>query len=358
MRHAAPLATLLAFLPVGAGAQGVSLAPYLAEAGGLPGVPALVGLAATAWTGPVGVRIGGAMDLPSSPVAPLFRQSPSSGAEAWQGDLDLVFDLGQAGLRAGNVDPRLFAGLGVHGRRHGDGTGGTIPVWSYGGGGLVGITDWLGLELEARYRMPHETDVSALPVGVGGGWEARAGLSFRLGGSRSAARPAGAGRSGGGTIRMGGTPPPAEAGARRDASAAAIARNTLRTADRHVGVPYVWGGNTPSEGFDCSGFVRYVFAEQGIRLPRVSRDQATAGQWLPARVASLAPGDLMFYAGRDGVINHVAIYAGNGRIIHSSSSGRGVRYDDLNTQRGRYYATQMVAARRVIPDGGGFLWLH
>ncbi len=157
------------------------------------------------------------------------------------------------------------------------------------------------------------------------------------------------GRAAPGTIYMG--------AATRDASAAAVARNTVRTAERYLGLPYVWGGTSPSRGFDCSGFVYYVFAEHGIRLPRVSRDQASAGQRIPTRIDRLAPGDLMFYAGRDGVINHVAIYAGNGRIIHASSSGQGVRYDDLNTPRGRYYATNMIAARRVIPDGGVTLGL-
>jgi cell wall-associated NlpC family hydrolase len=349
MIRAAPLATLVALIPAGLAAQGITVTPFAAANGGLPGAPPLAGLAVTAWTGPVGVRLGGALDLPSSPVAPLFRQGPSSAIEAWQGDLDLVFDLGRAGLRHRNVDPRVFTGFGVHGRQT-DGSAATIPVWSYGGGAAVSLARWLALDLEARYRMPHESDRTALPPGVGGGWESRAGLAFRIGGGRDAVRRPAPTRAGGGTIHMG--------VAARDASAAAIARSAVLTAERYVGVPYLWGGGTPAQGFDCSGFVQYVFAEHGIRLPRVSRDQADAGERLPPRVDRLAPGDLMFYAGRDGVIDHVAIYAGGGRIIHASSSGRGVRYDDLNTARGHYYATRMVAASRVIPDGGGSLRLR
>jgi hypothetical protein len=57
------------------------------------------------------------------------------------------------------------------------------------------------------------------------------------------------------------------------------------------------------------------------------------------------------FANRGGRINHVAIYAGNNRILHSTSSGGGVRYDDLRTQRGRWFAENMVAARRVVSDG-------
>jgi len=66
---------------------------------------------------------------------------------------------------------------------------------------------------------------------------------------------------------------------------------------------------------------------------------------------SLAVGDLMLFE-QGGRISHVAIYAGNGRFIHSSSSGKGVRYDDLDTRRGRWFADHMVAARRVAGDGG------
>jgi cell wall-associated NlpC family hydrolase len=348
MTRAASIATLAALLPAGLAAQGVTVAPFVAADGGLPGAPALVGLAVTSWTGPVGFRVGAAMDLPSSPVAPLFGQAAPAAIEAWQGDLDLVFDLGRAGLRMRKVDPRLFAGFGVHGRRETDGTSATIPVWSYGGGGAVIVTRWLAVDLEARYRMPHESDASALPVGVGGGWETRAGLAVRLGGGGVAARRPARARGAPAASGVAGS-------AARDAGAVTVARGVVRSAERHLGLPYVWGGNTPAQGFDCSGFVRYLFAEQGIHLPRVSRDQARAGEWLPPRLDALAPGDLMFYAGRDGVINHVAIYAGGGRIIHASATGQGVRYDDLDTRRGHYYATRMVAARRVIPDGGSFL---
>jgi cell wall-associated NlpC family hydrolase len=356
MFRALPLATfvaLVALLPASLAGQGISVTPFAAANGALPGSPGLVGLSATRWTGPVGVRVGGAMDLPSSPLAPLLRLSPADGVEAWQGEVDLILDMGRIGLRIRNTDPRVFAGLGAHGRRQAEGGSTTIPVWSYGAGAAIPLTRWLAIDVEARYRMPHESDPDALPTGVGAGWEARSGLAFRLGGGRAApprpapARPAPP-RTGPGAIPMGAAAPA------REASAAAIAHNALSAADRYVGIRYVWGGNTPSEGFDCSGFVRYIFAQQGIQLPRVSRDQAGAGDWLPPRLDALAPGDLMFYAGRDGVIDHVAIYAGDGQIIHASASGRGVRYDDLTSSRGHYYATRMVAARRVIPDGGAF----
>jgi len=344
MIRSAPLVTVLALLPTALAGQGMTVTTFAAADGGLPGAPALVGISATRWTGAVGVRLGGAMDVESSPIAPLFGQSRENTVQAWQGDLDLIFDMGRVGLRPKNVDPRVFAGFGVHGRRQTEVSTATIPVWSYGGGAALPVTRWLAFDLEARYRMPHESDASALPIGVGGGWEMRGGLAFRFGGARAAARRSAAPRAPAGTVYRG--------AATRDASAASVARSAVLTAERYVGSRYVWGGNSPAEGFDCSGFVRYVFAAQGIQLPRVSTDQARAGQRLPNRIDALAPGDLMFYAGRDGVINHVAIYAGGGRIIHASSSGQGVRYDDLNSQRGRYYATRMVAARRVIPDGG------
>jgi cell wall-associated NlpC family hydrolase len=112
-------------------------------------------------------------------------------------------------------------------------------------------------------------------------------------------------------------------------------------------VRYVWGGNTPSEGFDCSGFTKYIFAKHGVALPRTSREQSRVGAGVPADFRYLRPGDLMFFAEPGEAISHVAIYAGNGWIIHSSSSNGGVGYTDLNTG-GEWFVDYFVAARRVL----------
>jgi len=134
-------------------------------------------------------------------------------------------------------------------------------------------------------------------------------------------------------------------------STSASAARVLETADDYVGVPYKWGGTSPETGFDCSGYVRYVFARQGVQLPRTSREQAGAGQGVTARVSQLRQGDIMLFAESRKPISHVAIYAGGGRIIHSSSSGGGVRYDDLDTKRGQWFVQHMVVARRLTSDG-------
>jgi peptidoglycan DL-endopeptidase CwlO len=133
--------------------------------------------------------------------------------------------------------------------------------------------------------------------------------------------------------------------------AAPAAAQVMSTAEQYLGVPYTWGGSSPSSGFDCSGFVKYVYGKQGVRLPRTSREQAGAGVKVTSRIASLRQGDLVLFAESGEPISHVAIYAGGGRIIHSSSSGGGVRYDDLGTKRGQWYVQHMVAARRLAVDG-------
>ena len=129
------------------------------------------------------------------------------------------------------------------------------------------------------------------------------------------------------------------------------ATRVIGTAEHYLGVPYKWGGSSPASGFDCSGYVKYVYGKKGVQLPRTSREQANAGARVIPRVASLRQGDLMLFAEPRKPISHVAIYAGGGRIIHSSSSGGGVRYDDLGTRRGQWYVEHMVAARRLAVDG-------
>jgi cell wall-associated NlpC family hydrolase len=122
----------------------------------------------------------------------------------------------------------------------------------------------------------------------------------------------------------------------------------LATAQRFLGVRYRYGGASPTGGFDCSGFVQYVFSRNGVDLPRTSRLQAHAGAMAPGKVDSLRPGDLMLFASRGGRIDHVAIYVGNNRMVHSSAGAGKVVYDDLSTPRGRWYLARHVASRRVV----------
>lgn len=137
---------------------------------------------------------------------------------------------------------------------------------------------------------------------------------------------------------------------RSPAPSATVSR-VLDTADEYVGVRYKWGGTTPGGGFDCSGFTRYVFARHGIQLPRTSREQSRAGQAVPVDASALLPGDILLFAEPGESISHVAIYVGNGEIIHASSSNGAVNYLDLGTSRGAWFVQNMVAARRLTSNG-------
>ena len=124
----------------------------------------------------------------------------------------------------------------------------------------------------------------------------------------------------------------------------------LADAEQLIGTPYRYGGNSPTEGFDCSGFVRWVFSRQGIDLPRTARAIAKSGVRVPARRAVLLPGDLLFFAEEGGAVSHVAIYAGEGRIIHASSGQGAVRYEELDSGRGEWFRRHVVSARRIMAD--------
>ena len=120
----------------------------------------------------------------------------------------------------------------------------------------------------------------------------------------------------------------------------------LNRAKSFLGTPYVWGGASPSDGgFDCSGFTQYVFAQSGYNLNRVSKDQALNGTYVPR--GSTQPGDLVFYShAQNGVIDHVGIYLGNGKMIHSPKTGDVVRIADVTTD---YWTSRYVTTRRIIP---------
>jgi len=134
----------------------------------------------------------------------------------------------------------------------------------------------------------------------------------------------------------------------RTAVGSAGAARILATAERYLGKRYLYGGETPGTGFDCSGFVQYVFGKHSLELPRTSRQQARAGKGLPRTASVLRPGDLMLFSSKGAGVDHVAIYAGDNRIIHSSAGAGGVIYDDLSSSRGKWYLARHVASRRVL----------
>ena len=122
------------------------------------------------------------------------------------------------------------------------------------------------------------------------------------------------------------------------ASGTASEQSVVAEARKYLGVPYVWGGTDPQKGLDCSGLVQLVYKNLGIDLPRVSYQQATQG----AKVANLdqaRPGDLLAFGSPS--VNHIAIYIGDGKMIHAPRPGENVEVSDV-------YATP-VAIRRVLP---------
>lgn len=136
----------------------------------------------------------------------------------------------------------------------------------------------------------------------------------------------------------------------RDADAPALASGVVQTALDAMGEPYRWGGTSTDQGFDCSGLVWYAYAKHGVRLPRVSRDQARVGRPVAAEVSALRPGDILLFADRPGAVTHVGLYVGEARFIHATTSG-GVRIGSLDRSSEaseRWYLSRWVGARRVL----------
>jgi cell wall-associated NlpC family hydrolase len=113
-------------------------------------------------------------------------------------------------------------------------------------------------------------------------------------------------------------------------------------AKQFLDVPYVWAGRS-SGGFDCSGYVWYVYNHFGVELPRMADGQFEVGAAVARR--NLVPGDLVFFSTYEPGPSHVGIYIGGGRFIHASSGAGSVTITPLNKQ---YYLERYLGARRVI----------
>jgi len=130
--------------------------------------------------------------------------------------------------------------------------------------------------------------------------------------------------------------------ARRSSGSQDEAGDLIMNAMSLIGLSYRFGGNSPTQGLDCSGFMQYIFKRSmGITLPRTSAEMATVGQQVDR--ANLKPGDMVFFGG-GGRVSHVGMYIGNDRFIHAPRTGRDIEITSMN---GTYWKNRYITARRV-----------
>jgi cell wall-associated NlpC family hydrolase len=349
---AAFLATAVALPAATASAQrsqqaDLSISPFVSF---LPsaGMNPMAGLALTVAGGAgFGLRASGHLALDNENSTGLVA---TNSARPWGADADAVFSIGGRGFGSYGraFAPFVFVGIGTG---TSDSTASNVlrSNWSYGAGATIPLGSAIALFGESRWRMSRYVLPTAT-LAPSPTAELRMGLSFHVGNSGTDRDNSRRGR--GREREVGVVPPSSPAAVRDPATANANGAALVGIAQRYVGTPYRFGGNSPTTGFDGAGFVQYVFWQQGVWLPRTSREQARVGSGLSPDWRAVSAGDLVLFE-ENGQIEHVAIYAGGNRIIHSTASGGGVRYDDLSTQRGAWFIDHMVAVRRVTPDARG-----
>jgi hypothetical protein len=353
-------------------AQGPGLFDFFFARKDSPTDPLFAGLSLTGFSGVWGFRASGALnfnngDNSSSQNDPYsyrcdryqcryyggqsydYGYGLPIGVSGWTVDADLILapfrTLPMAKSILLGFSPYAFVGIGGVGVSPSSAPDTSHATWSYGVGVYHDVLGWLGMTAEARSRRSLHSD-SVIAIGTSRNWEFRAGLSISFGGHNQESVA---------TTATGVIMPIEAAELDHFETAESAARITARVLDRAEGLvdsPYLSGGTDPNLGFDAAGFVQYVFAQEGVSLPRTAHAIAELGEEVSTKVGSLRPGDLLFFGNDGASIDHVAIFAGHDRIIHSTASGGGVRYDLLGDgPRGEWFTEHLVTARRIVAEG-------
>ncbi len=253
--------------------------------------------------------------------------------------LELSLGMGRLG---GGFYATATAGLGI---RHADDN--LEAHWSAGLGYGLRLLPFLTIGLETRYRVEDRRargfwnlepeDRKALSLG----------LRLAAGEIRSSRRPPR--RPAGPEFE-----PPSESeiesalkSSGASHRAASLAARVVNTALDVMGTPYRWGG-TDDNGFDCSGLIQYAYAQHGIVLPRVSRDQIRMGIPVEPRLEMLRPGDILGFSVERARVTHVGLYVGGGQFIHSASGGVKLSSLAATDPDSRWWQERLVAARRIL----------
>lgn len=212
--------------------------------------------------------------------------------------------------------------------------------WSAGVGYEVVPFRWLSLRGEGRYRVLEPDHHTGLEFSLG------LGLHFGVG--RPPDQPSYT------TVRHATPPGSPEVVSLAEKKGlggdkAELVAGVVATATSAMGTPYTWGGTgKDGGGFDCSGLIQWAYAQHGIQLPRVSRDQARMGTEVPKRLDALAPGDILTFSNSGTFVTHVALYVGDGKIIHSANGGVQISVLSNDDPYGRWWWRRWVGARRIV----------
>ncbi len=263
-------------------------------------------------------------------------------------DTDVGSDYGVGGdltlWERGRAGPYLVGGLrsGVRDRDGSDDLAGLDGwwAWSVGVGYELLPLSFLVIRGEGRYL--------SMRPGTERGVELSAGLTIRLGSGKAPSQRSYteerrmAAPSAGRVVDL------AQAeGIERDK--AELVSDVVATATAAMGTPYQWGGTGANgSGFDCSGLIQYAYRQHGIALPRTSRDQARMGVEVEREMSKLAPGDILTFSNSGGPVTHVALYIGEGKIIHSATGGVQISLLSPTDSYGKWWYKRWVGVRRVV----------